>query len=114
MKRRTFIKSVLGTALIARTPALFGFQSPSATPSPDPSVKRVLVMFKCHFDAGFIDTQANVVNKYFKEYFPKAINLTARLRDSGSQRMDGWPSLFVDQLFTSKAPRPNKTNSIRI
>ncbi|HEY6185980.1 MAG TPA: DUF5054 domain-containing protein, partial [Terriglobales bacterium] len=44
------------------------------------------VMFKCHFDAGFIDTQANVVNKYFKEYFPKAINLAAQLRDSGSQR----------------------------
>src|ERR1043166_4406913 len=86
MQRRTFIKSVLGSTLLARTSALFGFQAPSTPPAPDPSVKRVFVMFKCHFDAGFIDTQANVVKKYFKEYFPKAIDLAAQLRDSGNQR----------------------------
>src|SRR5215471_16884128 len=86
MQRRTFIKSVLGTALLSRTSDLFGFQSTSTTPTPDPAVKRVLVMFKCHFDAGFIDTQANVVKKYFKEYFPKAIDLAAKLRNSGTQR----------------------------
>ena len=85
MQRRTFIKSVLGTALLSRTSSLFGFQAPS-TSAADPSVKRVLVMFKCHFDAGFIDTQANVVKKYFKEYFPKAIDLAVQLRDSGNQR----------------------------
>ena len=34
-------------------------------------MKRVLVMFKCHFDAGFIDTQYNVVHK---RYFEKTLS----------------------------------------
>ena len=52
----------------------------------DPDVKRVLVMFKCHFDAGFIDTQANVVSWYFDKYFPKAIQTAATLRQEGNDR----------------------------
>ena len=43
-------------------------------------------MFKCHFDAGFVDTQTAVVNRYFKEFFPRAMDLASQLRDSGSQR----------------------------
>ncbi|HEX4486721.1 MAG TPA: DUF5054 domain-containing protein [Terriglobales bacterium] len=85
MQRRDFIKSVLGSALVLKNPALFGQQIPAA-PAPDPGVKRVLVMFKCHFDAGFVDTQAAVVNKYFKTYFPLAMDLASQLRDSGDRR----------------------------
>ena len=36
-----------------------------------PRSSALLVMFKCHFDAGFIDTQYNVVHKYFNQYFPQ-------------------------------------------
>src|SRR6478609_6368332 len=86
MQRRTFIKSVLGSALLWKTPSLLALQEVLQTPQPDPSVKRVLVMFKCHFDAGFIDTQATVVQRYFKEYFPRAIDLASQLRQSGTQR----------------------------
>ncbi|GGA53630.1 hypothetical protein GCM10011507_00950 [Edaphobacter acidisoli] len=43
-------------------------------------------MFKCHFDAGFINTQAAVVNKYFTEYFPHAIQVAEQLRNSGTER----------------------------
>jgi hypothetical protein len=85
VRRRDFIKSALGTALLWKTPALLSLQAPSAPP-PDPGVKRVLVMFKCHFDAGFIDTQAAVVQRYFTEYFPKAMDLAMQLRQSGSHR----------------------------
>ncbi len=46
-------------------------------------VKRVLVMFKCHFDLGFIDTQAGVMRKYFQEYYPHAIQIAQTMRDSG-------------------------------
>lgn len=85
MRRREFLKSALGTALLWKAPGLFGMQAPS-TPAPDPSVKRVLVMFKCHFDAGFVDTQAAVVNRYFKEFFPRAMDLAGQLRNSGDRR----------------------------
>ena len=51
---------------------------------PNAAVKRVLVMFKCHFDAGFIDTQYNVVHKYFNQYFPQAIEI-ARAANAGGE-----------------------------
>jgi hypothetical protein len=43
-------------------------------------------MFKCHFDVGFVDTQTAVVHRYFKEYFPRAMDLANQLRQSGSHR----------------------------
>jgi len=86
MRRREFIKSLAGSALLLKTPALLAFQSPFPASPPDPGVKHVLVMFKCHFDAGFADTQAAIVQKYFTEFFPRAMDLATQLRQSGSQR----------------------------
>jgi Domain of unknown function (DUF5054) len=86
MQRREFIKSLLGSALLRRPSSVLAVQASATSPAQDPSVKRVLVMFKCHFDAGFIDTQAAVVHRYFDQYFPQAIDLASQLRDSGSQR----------------------------
>jgi hypothetical protein len=86
MHRRKFIKSLSGSALLWKAPALFALQDSVVPPAPDPGVKRVLVMFKCHFDAGFGDTQAAVVHRYFAEYFPQAMDLAAQLRQSGDQR----------------------------
>jgi len=85
MQRREFMKSVAGSALLWKVPALRALQA-SPTPAPDPGVKRVLVMFKCHFDAGFVDTQAAIVRRYFTEYFPRAIDLASQLRHSGKER----------------------------
>jgi len=90
MKRRDFVKtaSVLGTRLLFGSP--FSLAAQVGQPvAPDPDVKWVLVMFKCHFDAGFIDTQANVVKKYFTMYFPHAIEV-ARAANEGGQRRYVW------------------------
>jgi hypothetical protein len=86
MQRREFLKSALGSALLWKAPVLFALQAPALPPAPDPAVKRVLVMFKCHFDAGFVDTQTAVVKRYFKEFYPRAMALASQLRDSGNQR----------------------------
>ena len=43
-------------------------------------------MFKCHFDAGFIDTQTAVVHKYFSQYFPQAIAIAEQSRQSAANR----------------------------
>jgi hypothetical protein len=82
MQRREFIKSViaLGGGLAA------GQALSQQAPAPDGEVKRVLIMFKCHFDAGFIDTQAAVVRRYFTEFFPQAIRVAEEMRQSGSCR----------------------------
>ena len=49
-------------------------------------VKRVLVMFKCHLDVGFTDTQAGVTKKYFEVYYPAAMKRAAAMREAGKDR----------------------------
>src|SRR5215469_6543089 len=79
MQRRLFLGNLLaaGGALAIQNP------EPSA---PDPTVKRVLFVSKCHLDVGFVDTQANVVRKYFDVYFPRAIEIAATMRREGNDR----------------------------
>jgi hypothetical protein len=57
---------------------------PTTTDAPQEGVKEVLVVFKCHLDVGFVDTQAAVIHKYFAEYYPRAIQTaeTLRVRDA--------------------------------
>ena len=88
MKRRDFVKTIsaAGTGLLLRTSAPLTLHAQQIRPAPDPAVKRVLVMFKCHFDAGFIDTQANVVHKYFTQYFPQAIEIARAANAQGKRR----------------------------
>ncbi len=58
----------------------------SAMLSKAADVKRVLVMFKCHLDVGFTDTQAGVTKKYFEVYYPAAMKRAAQMRDAGADR----------------------------
>ena len=82
MRRREFVKGsalAFGSLLVTKP-----FRSLAVAEAvPAPAVKRVLVAFKCHFDAGFIDTQAAVVSRYFNKYFPQAINIAEKCRQSG-------------------------------
>ena len=82
MNRRQFVSNVAGTLTVAAIGA--GAEPPP--PPPDHSAKRVLVMFKCHFDCGFIDTQAAVVRKYFEHYYPEAIRVAAAAKQADSDR----------------------------
>lgn len=89
LKRRDFVKTMAaaGAGLLLDS-SLPGLHAEEATP--DPAVRRVLVMFKCHFDAGFVDTQYNVVHhRYFQKFFPQAIDI-ARSANAGGQRRYVW------------------------
>ena len=76
--------TALGTGLLLDSVSPLAALQAKVAPTPDSEIKRVLVMFKCHFDAGFIDTQANVVHRYFNEYFPRAIEIANDLRAGGN------------------------------
>ena len=52
----------------------------AAAATHDESVQQVLVMFKCHLDVGFIDTQAAVIHKYFAQFYPQAIAIAQQMR----------------------------------
>ncbi len=80
MRRREFLRSALATGSLLLWDAHYHAFAFSA---PDPQVRRVLAMFKCHFDAGFINTQAHVVRRYFNEYFPHAIQIAEQMRQTG-------------------------------
>jgi hypothetical protein len=84
MKRRHFLSGLvsagtLHSAVGARLSAL-ALQADAA------AVTRVLVMFKCHLDVGFVDTQAAIMRLYFDHYFPKAIDIGEQMSQSGGDR----------------------------
>ena len=110
MKRREFVKvmSAVGTGLLLGSGSAFSLFAEGV--KPDPSVKRVLVMFKCHFDAGFIDTQAHVVHRYFNEYFPHAIEI-ARTANEGGKRRYVWTtgSWLLFEYLEQASPADRKT-----
>lgn len=91
MLRREFLRSIVSTggalAYDLKHPRSQSESADQTQPPPKPSqVRRVYAMFKCHFDAGFIDTQAHVVAKYFTTYFPEAIRVAEASRQAGKQR----------------------------
>jgi len=89
MQRREFVKSsvlTLGSSLLVKPLAALPLQALAPAAPPNSAINRVLVMFKCHFDAGFIDTQAHVVQRYFADYFPQAIRTAQQMRQAGSNR----------------------------
>lgn len=96
MRRRSFIANLL---------AALGAPAPQPVP-PDTKVKRVLVMFKCHLDVGFVDTQANVIRKYFEQYFPLAIQTAAARRQAGSDRYIWTTGSWLLYEYLEKAAGP--------
>jgi len=60
---------------------------PSDEPMPsDESVERVLVMFKCHLDVGFTDTESRVLQQYADLHLPRAIDVADRMRAESDDR----------------------------
>jgi hypothetical protein len=85
MQRRDLLKLAALTAGATAAQRAFG-STLSAPDAPNPDVRRVLVVFKCHLDVGFTDTQAAVMRKYFDVYYPQAIEIGAALRRAGADR----------------------------
>lgn len=88
MERRRFLQSVVaaGGALAWRGGVRGFAQSVAGAPEEALAVKRVLAVFKCHLDVGFVDTQANVLRRYFKEFFGRAADVCAESRLPGRRR----------------------------
>ncbi|MGA7241011.1 MAG: DUF5054 domain-containing protein [Bryobacteraceae bacterium] len=109
MKRRTFSGNLLAVgALRTLAPDTAPAFQTSDTVAPDPEVKRVLVMFKCHLDVGFIDTQANVIRKYFEQHFPRAIQTAAALRSQGQDRYVWTTGSWLVYQYLEKRPAPER------
>jgi len=88
MRRRNFLGNLLvaSGACLGGSSAARDLNSLAGPATVDPAIKRVLAVFKCHFDAGFVDTQANIVRRYFEDFFPKAIAIAAAANRPGPSR----------------------------
>jgi hypothetical protein len=53
-------------------------------------VKTVYVLYKCHLDVGFTDTEQGVIRTYFNEYLPRAMEIAEKLRQSGGEERYVW------------------------
>ncbi len=108
MKRRDFVKSITAAGaglLLPGARRAWGAEQPV----PDLNVKRVLVMFKCHFDAGFIDTQYNVVHKrYFEKFFPQAIEIARTANADGRRRYVWTTGSWLQYEYLEQAAAADK------
>ena len=52
--------------------------------------KTVYVLYKCHLDVGFTDTEQGVIRTYFDDYLPRAMDTAETLRRSGSEERYVW------------------------
>ena len=109
MKRRNFVGNLLAAgAFGALAPKGVLAAQAQESPVPDPEVKRVLVLFKCHLDVGFTDTQANVVRKYFDEHFPQAIQTAAASRREGNDRYIWTTGSWLIYQYLEKADKAQR------
>jgi len=85
ISRRDFLRltAVAGAGLLVSAGPAWATGSPTA-------VKTVYAVFLCHLDVGFVDSQANIIRRYFDEYFPAAIALARKLREAGGCNRYVW------------------------
>ncbi len=57
---------------------------------PERQVKTVYVIYKCHLDLGFTDTEHGVIRTYFDHYLPRAMDTAETLRNSGGEERYVW------------------------
>jgi len=57
---------------------------------PRRQVKTAYVIYKCHLDVGFTDTEQGVIRTYFDDYFPRAMDIAETLRRSGGEERYVW------------------------
>ncbi len=108
MKRRNLIKGLLAAGACRLLPgAALALQTSESAPA-DTAVRQVLIMFKCHLDVGFIDTQANVLRKYFEQYYPQAIATAATMRQSGVDRYIWTTGSWLLYEYLERAASPER------
>lgn len=72
---------------------------------PHNEIKKVIVVFKTHFDLGYTDLSSAVEKQYFNNFIPKAIDLAEELRKDGGKAKYVWTtgSWLID-AYLRKAP----------
>ncbi|MFW6096718.1 MAG: DUF5054 domain-containing protein, partial [Chloroflexota bacterium] len=71
------------------------------------AVETVHTIFKTHFDMGFTDLARNVVDVYFEDYIPRALQTAQELRQTGGAQRFIWTTgSWLIHEYLEKAPEP--------
>ena len=62
-------------------------------------VRKIHMINSNHFDAGYADITANVVNEYFTTYFPRAAAVGATMRKNGSEPLQWMTFSYLVSLY---------------
>ena len=53
-------------------------------------IQTVHLIFKTHLDIGYTDYSANVVNQYFTDFIPRALQTAREMRERGGPEHFRW------------------------
>jgi hypothetical protein len=108
MQRRELLKGMtaaaIGVCLNPRTPKAWAQE-------PMQQVKTVYVIYKCHLDVGFTDTEQGVIRTYFDDYLLRAMDTAQELRESAGEERYVWTIAawmlyhYLEQASTDKRQR---------
>src|SRR5688500_14361333 len=76
----------------------------------------VHIVFKTHLDVGFTDYAAKVVEAYFNDFVPRALNLAKELRESGQEQRFRWTvgSWLVYEYLEKASPQARRQMEMAI
>jgi hypothetical protein len=112
--RRSFLQAtaVSGAAVLAG-PLINGVLAGESPVALQASVKTVYAVFKCHLDVGFIDSQANIIRRYFDQYFLNAIALARKLREAGGTYRYVWTTgSWLVHEYLRQMPAAQQANMV--
>ena len=78
----------------------------------DEGVEQVLVMFKCHLDVGFVDTQAAIIKRYFTQFYPQAIAIAISRHFMRFQNANQGCQLFGFEVTRQELHRSNPVSDV--
>lgn len=73
--------------------------------------KKIIAVFKTHFDYGYTDTAKNVLKRYCEEVLPNAIEVCEYSRAYGEELKYKWtlPAYLLMQTYKTAAARCGKS-----
>ena len=69
------------------------------------NISTIYLVSSCHLDVGFADSAANIVNRYFDDFFPRAIKIANTLRKyGGKERLVFTTHTYLVSLYLDCPP----------
>jgi len=107
MRRRELLKGMTAAAVgMYLTPAALKARAEEAKRQ----VEKVYVLWKCHLDIGYTDTEHGVLRTYFDQFLPRAMDTAQALRATGGEQSYVWTmaAWMIYEYLEQASPQDRK------